>query len=89
MTDVFIGNKPAKAYRVYALLTLNKEGSVNIVARGKYIPKAIGVAMMIKEHFASNLKMNVDIGYDMLQTTQGQEQNKQVRVSKISITLTK
>lgn len=88
--EVLIGNKPFfnYAHGVTLQFTKEKQSEVIIRARGKFISKAVDVAEVVKQNLI-NLKIKVktiDIGTDKFKP---EDQEKQVSVSTIAITLSK
>jgi DNA-binding protein len=79
-----IGRKPVWSYVLACLRALQQNGSVEVRARGRAIPKAIGAVQVLREGLVKGLEVEyVDIGTERLQGKDG----KEVRVSTISIRL--
>lgn len=84
---VFVGNKPAMSY-VLACVTQFNNGNkrVHLKARGRSISRAVDVAEIVRNRFATDTKVkNVDIGTEEIETDEG---NK-INVSGIDIILSK
>jgi len=78
------GRKPVWSYFLACLHALQQNGSVEVRARGRAIPKAIGAVQVLREGLVKGLKVeSVDIGTERLQGKDGRE----IRVSSISIRL--
>ena len=81
---VLIGRKPLSRYVLACLFAIQQNGSVEVRARGRAIPKAIGAVQVLREGLVKGLEVeSVDIGTERLQGKDGRE----VRVSSISIRL--
>jgi DNA-binding protein len=81
---VMIGRKPVSSYVLACLHALQQNGSVEVKARGRAIPKAIGAVQVLREGLVKGLEVkSVDIGTERLQGKDGRE----IRVSSISIRL--
>jgi DNA-binding protein len=81
---VMVGRKPVSSYVLACLHALQQNGSVEVRARGRAIPKAIGAVQVLREGLVKGLEVkSVDIGTERLQGKDGRE----VRVSSISIRL--
>jgi DNA-binding protein len=81
---VMVGRKPVSSYVLACLHALQQNGSVEVRARGRAIPKAIGAVQVLREGLVKDLEVeSVDIGTERLQGKDGRE----VRVSTISIRL--
>jgi DNA-binding protein len=79
-----VGKKPLSRYVLACLFALQQNGSVEVKARGRAIPKAIGAVQVLREGLVRGLEVEyVDIGTERLQGKDG----KEVRVSTISIRL--
>jgi DNA-binding protein len=79
-----VGRKPVSSYVLACLHALQQNGSVEVRARGRAIPKAIGAVQVLREGLVKGLEVkSVDIGTERLQGKDGRE----VRVSSISIRL--
>jgi DNA-binding protein Alba len=79
-----IGKKPISSYVLACLRALQQNGSVEVKARGRATPKAIGAVQVLREGLVKGLEVeHVDIGTERLQGKDGRE----VRVSSISIRL--
>jgi DNA-binding protein len=79
---VLIGRKPLSRYVLACLFALQQNGSVEVKARGRAIPKAIGAVQVLREGLVRGLEVeSVDIGTERLQMKDGRE----VKVSTISI----
>ncbi len=84
---VFVGNKPAMNY-VLAIITQFNSGSNEVIlkARGRAISRAVDVAEIVKNRFASDTKINdIKIGTEPITTDEG----KTINVSSIEINLGK
>jgi len=46
---VMVGRKPISSYVLACLFALQQNGSVEVRARGRAIPKAIGVVQVLRE----------------------------------------
>ena len=81
---VMVGRKPVSSYVLACLHALQQNGSVEVKARGRAIPKAIGAVQVLREGLVKGLEVeSVDIGTERLQGKDGRE----IRVSSISIRL--
>lgn len=80
---VFVGDKSVNAYYVPALTHIENKGFVIIKARGKCIPKAIGLAMKLCS-FINNLNKTIEIG-----TFTTERDGKKINVAEIEIKLQK
>jgi DNA-binding protein len=81
---VMVGRKPVSSYVLACLQALQQNGSVEVRARGRAIPKAIGAVQVLREGLVRGLEVeSVDIGTERLQGKDGRE----IRVSSISIRL--
>jgi DNA-binding protein len=81
---VMVGRKPVSSYVLACLQALQQNGSVEVRARGRAIPKAIGAVQVLREGLVKDLEVeSVDIGTERLQGKDG----KEIRVSSISIKL--
>jgi DNA-binding protein len=79
---VLIGKKPLSRYVLACLFALQQNGSVEVKARGRAIPKAIGAVQVLREGLVRGLEVEyVDVGTERLQGKDGRE----VKVSTISI----
>jgi len=79
---VMVGRKPLLYYVLACLHALQQNGSVEVKARGRAIPKAIGAVQVLREGLVKGLEVEyVDIGTERLQGKDGRE----VKVSTISI----
>jgi DNA-binding protein len=79
-----VGRKPVSSYVLACLHALQQNGNVEVKARGRAIPKAIGAVQVLRESLVTGLKVeSVDIGTERLQGQDG----KEIRVSSISIRL--
>jgi DNA-binding protein len=79
-----VGRKPISSYVLACLHALQQNGSVEVKARGRAIPKAIGAVQVLREGLVKGLEVeSVDIGTERLQGRDGRE----IRVSSISIRL--
>jgi DNA-binding protein len=79
-----VGKKPLSRYVLACLFALQQNGSVEVRARGRAIPKAIGAVQVLREGLVKDLEVkSVDIGTERLQGKDGRE----IRVSSISIRL--
>jgi DNA-binding protein len=77
-----VGRKPLSRYVLACLHALQQNGSVEVRARGRAIPKAIGAVQVLREGLVKGLEVErVDIGTERLQGKDGRE----IRVSSISI----
>ena len=81
---VLVGRKPISSYVIACYRALQQNGSVEVRARGRAIPKAIGAVQVLREGLMKGLEVEyVDVGTKRLQGKDGRE----VRVSTISIRL--
>jgi DNA-binding protein len=81
---VLVGRKPISSYVIACYRALQQNGSVEVRARGRAIPKAIGAVQVLREGLVKGLEVEyVDVGTKRLQGKDGRE----VRVSTISIRL--
>jgi DNA-binding protein len=81
---VMVGRKPISSYVLACYRALQQNGSVEVRARGRAIPKAIGAVQVLREGLVKGLEVEyVDVGTKRLQGKDGRE----VRVSTISIRL--
>jgi DNA-binding protein len=81
---VMVGRKPLSRYVLACLFALQQNKSVEVKARGRAIPKAIGAVQLLREGLVKGLEVeSVDIGTERLQGKDGRE----IRVSSISIRL--
>jgi DNA-binding protein len=81
---VLVGRKPVSSYVLACLHDLQQNSSVEVRARGRAIPKAIGAVQVLREGLLKGLEVeSVDIGTERLQGKDGRE----IRVSSISIRL--
>jgi DNA-binding protein len=81
---VLVGRKPISSYVLACLHALQQNGSVEVKARGRAIPKAIGAVQVLREGLVKGLEVErVDVGTERLQGKDGRE----IRVSSISIRL--
>jgi DNA-binding protein len=79
---VMVGRKPISSYVLACYRALQQNGSVEVRARGRAIPKAIGAVQVLREGLVKGLEVEyVDVGTERLQGKDGRE----VRVSTISI----
>jgi DNA-binding protein len=79
-----VGRKPISSYVLACYRALQQNGSVEVGARGRAIPKAIGAVQVLREGLVRGLEVeSVDIGTERLQGKDGRE----IRVSSISIRL--
>jgi len=83
--NIYIGSKPVLNYVTALLTALQREPSVNILARGRAISSAIDVVEVCKRSFLKGLNVeNISIG-----TEQMGEGGDLRNVSTIQIKLTK
>jgi DNA-binding protein len=81
---VLVGKKPVWSYVIACYRALQQNGSVEVKARGRAIPKAIGAVQVLREGLVKGLEVErVDIGTERLQGKDGRE----IKVSSISIRL--
>jgi DNA-binding protein len=60
---VIVGKKPVSRYVLACLYALQQNGSVEVKARGRAIPKAIGVVEVLREGLVKDLEVeHVDMG---------------------------
>ena len=92
---IYIGGKPFTNY-VWALLTqisANKQEEVNVIARGKYISRAIDVVEMAKARFLSQgneIKVKgIEIGTEKFNRQEADGRERPINVSVIKIIITK
>jgi DNA-binding protein len=79
-----VGRKPVWSYVLACLHALQQNGSVGVKARGRAIPKAIGVVQVLREGLVKDLEVeSVDIRTERLQGKDGRE----IRVRSTSIKL--
>jgi DNA-binding protein Alba len=63
-----VGKKPLSRYVLACLFALQQNGSVEVKARGRAIPKAIGAVQVLREGLVKDLEVeSVDIGTERLQ----------------------
>jgi DNA-binding protein Alba len=81
---VLVERKPVSIYDLACFQALQQNGSVEVRARGRAIPKAIGAVQVLREGLVKGLEVeSVDVGTERLQDKDGRE----IRVSSISIRL--
>jgi DNA-binding protein Alba len=81
---VMVGRKPISSYVLACYRALQQNGSVEVRARGRAIPKAIGEVQVLREGLVKGLEVEyVDVGTERPQGRDGRE----VRVSTITIRL--
>lgn len=85
MDEVYVGDKPIKAYLIPAMAHLNSKGCVTIKARGRNISRAIGVANRVK----GNNKVDVEIGGEQIKKKVEGGNEIDVMTSVIRIKITK
>jgi DNA-binding protein len=85
--DVFIGNKLFMNYVTSVVMQINSGASdVCIMARGKYINKAVDVAEVVRNRFLQDVIVkDIKIGSESFSKDNG----KEIRVSTIEISLSK
>ncbi|MBI4019905.1 MAG: DNA-binding protein Alba [Candidatus Aenigmarchaeota archaeon] len=83
---IFVGKKPTMSY-VLAVMTQFSAGTkeVHIKARGRSISRAVDVAEVVRNRFATDVKHTVDIGTDEVTDEKG---NK-INVSTIDVKMNK
>jgi DNA-binding protein len=65
---VLVGRKPVSSYVLACLHALQQNGSVEVRARGRAIPKAIGAVQVLREVLVKGLEVEyVDVGTERLQ----------------------
>jgi DNA-binding protein len=65
---VMVGRKPVSSYVLACLHALQQNGSVEVKARGRAIPKAIGAVQVLREGLVKGLEVEcLDIGSERLQ----------------------
>ena len=87
---VYIGDKPFMNYvtSVTMMFTTTKFKEVEIVARGKFISRAVDIALVSRDRFleGANIEItDINISSEEFESKEG----KQVRVSAISIIMKK
>lgn len=92
---VYIGNKPFANY-VWAILTqisANKSEEVNVIARGKFISRAVDVVELAKARFSkqgNDIKVKgIEIGSEQFDKKEEDGRERTIHVSMIKITITK
>ncbi len=87
---VFIGEKPFMNYvsAVVMQFTIHNADEVIILARGKFISRAVDVEEVVKNRFLKDQVELKDVKIDS-EEFKSKEENKDVRVSIIEITLQK
>lgn len=86
--SVFIGNKPIMSYVTSAVMQLkNSSPEVTIKARGKFISKAVDVAEVVRKRFLK--EHNLQIKNIEINTEEYTQNDKQIKVSTIDITINK
>jgi DNA-binding protein Alba len=69
---VLIGRKPVSSYVLACYRALQRNGSVEVKARGRAIGKAIGAVQVLREGLVKGLEVErVDIGTERLQGKDG------------------
>lgn len=81
---VFVGDKPIGQYLLPAMKHITDKGEVVIKARGRAIPKAIGLTLRLQEQM--NLKTRVEIG-SFKTTVVENDKERNIKVAEIEITL--
>lgn len=65
---IFVGHKEPEVYIMFALSQLlNGKDEVVLQARGMIIPKAISIAMILRENYIKNLKIEPTIDSVLLE----------------------
>ncbi|UCC92887.1 MAG: DNA-binding protein Alba [Thermoplasmata archaeon] len=74
---IFIGKKPLMSYVLAALRQINEaDGTVVIKARGKAISRAVDVAEILRNQFATNATVDdIEISTERLTSDEGRESN--------------
>jgi DNA-binding protein len=81
---VFVGDKPFMNYVTSVVIQLTEHKKVAVKARGKFISKAVDIALMAQHRFCQDAKIKgVDISSDQFVSKEGRD----VRVSSISVNL--
>jgi len=82
---VYIGKKRTLNYAV-AILTQFNQGVKEVIvkARGKSISKAVDAVELVKNRFAQDVKVDIEIGTEAVEN-----EGKKLNVSTITIKLTK
>jgi DNA-binding protein len=85
--EVFVGKKPVMAYITACITQINRTGGkVVLKARGRSISRAVDVAEVLRNRFATDLKIeSIKTSTEKVQTEEGQ----MVNVSAIEIVLSK
>jgi DNA-binding protein Alba len=79
-----VGRKPISSYFLACLHALQQNGSVEVKARGRAIPKAIGAVQVLREGLMKGVEVqHTDFGTERLKGKDGRE----TRVSSKSIRL--
>jgi len=69
---VMVGRKPISSYVLACYRALQQNGSVEVRARGRAIPKAIGAVQVLRKGLVRGLEVeHVDIGTERLQGKDG------------------
>jgi len=87
--NIYIGGKPFMNYVTAVVMQFTTQGASTVVvkSRGKFISRAVDVAEVVKSRFMKDL---VDLGEIKIGSEEfTNNENRQVRVSTMEITLTK
>lgn len=88
--EIFVGNKPFMKYVLASIILLKEEKneSISIKARGKFISRAVDIAEVVKKKLKEdNLSLKEDIKINTEEFKN--EAEKKINVSIIEIKLTK
>ena len=92
---IYIGDKPFANY-VWALLTQisdDKQKEVHVIARGRFISRAVDVVEMAKTRFSSQgnaiIVKGIEIGSEKFDKKEEDGRERTINVSVINITVTK
>ncbi len=86
--NVFIGTKPIMSYVTSTVMQLKQDSNeVTVRARGKFISKAVDVAEIVRKRFLKDL--NLQIKNIQINTEEYNQNDKQIKVSTIDITISK
>ena len=84
--ELLIGNKPIKAYLLYALSIMAKDDKLVLKARGKAITKMVDLSEILKRKVPELKLSSIVMGTEVLEDKQTK---KPVRVSTLEINLYK
>ncbi|MEK6891275.1 MAG: RNA-binding protein [Nanoarchaeota archaeon] len=88
--EIFVGNKPFMKYIIASLMQIKEEknNSIIIKSRGKFISKAVDIAEVVKKNL-SEKKINVQESIKISTDEFEDESGRKIHISTMDITLLK